>query len=196
LEFVLNKRVEIQQKKSQSRSDLLRAISRLTPGQKSAVSQQLQSHLRELLKNEKGLWGAYRNLNSEPALNWAEVSDQIQWAFPAVTGQQQMQFRASPGRFKFSDLKIEEPVDGLPISAEQLNGVVMPGLGFDSQGHRLGRGGGYYDRYFGGQPEIKKIGVCFSFAFSESLPHEEHDIVCDWVVTEKQCVATGQVRID
>lgn len=189
----MNKCVETQQRKSQLRSDLRHQLSALTDEQKKSASEKIQTHLKELLKNEKGLWGAYQNLNSEPALAWAEISSHIQWAFP-VTDENQMEFRASPSRFKVSDIKIKEPVDGLPVKAEQLNGVVIPALGYDTDGYRLGRGGGYYDRYFGGSSQIKKVGVCFSFALSEELPHEEHDIVCDWIVTEQKCVAAKQSK--
>lgn len=63
--------------------------------------------------------------------------------------------------------------------------VLVPGLLFDKQGNRLGRGKGYYDRYlesFGGL----KIGICFELQLKDLLPVDSHDQKVDWIITEKQ----------
>lgn len=61
--------------------------------------------------------------------------------------------------------------------------VVVPGMAFDRQGHRLGRGKGYYDRFLSRIPNIYKIGVCFPFQMLESIPSESTDVVMDEVIT-------------
>jgi 5-formyltetrahydrofolate cyclo-ligase len=61
--------------------------------------------------------------------------------------------------------------------------VLVPGLAFTRDGHRLGRGGGFYDRLLAGRAnEAVKIGVCFSLQLVESLPVERHDVLTDLVV--------------
>ena len=60
--------------------------------------------------------------------------------------------------------------------------IVVPGVAFDRQGNRIGRGKGYYDRFLQSMPFIKKIGVCFDFQKVESVPAEAHDVVVDIVV--------------
>ncbi|NLG14647.1 MAG: 5-formyltetrahydrofolate cyclo-ligase [Lentisphaerae bacterium] len=60
---------------------------------------------------------------------------------------------------------------------------LVPGLGFDRFGHRLGRGGGYYDRLLGFHRGVR-VGVCYDCQLFASLPHESHDLPVDWVVTE------------
>jgi len=55
-------------------------------------------------------------------------------------------------------------------------------VAFDAEGHRLGRGKGYYDRFLQSLPSVKKIGVCFDFQKVESVPAEAHDVVVDIVV--------------
>jgi 5-formyltetrahydrofolate cyclo-ligase len=61
--------------------------------------------------------------------------------------------------------------------------VVVPGLAFTRDGSRLGRGGGFYDRYLRATPErTVKIGVCFQFQIVESIPCEAHDISMDEIV--------------
>lgn len=74
---------------------------------------------------------------------------------------------------------------GQNVSEEQqFDVVVVPMLGFDSQLHRIGYGGGYYDRFLATQKQSKKIGVCFELGKTEQIPHEPHDVPLDKIVTE------------
>ena len=88
-----------------------------------------------------------------------------------------------------------EPVDRLKdnVSALQLGAVVCPGVAFDAQGGRLGRGGGHYDRFLRwvrGKALI--IGCAFDCQISETpLPREEHDVPMDVVITEKRAFPEG-----
>ncbi|WP_245523414.1 5-formyltetrahydrofolate cyclo-ligase [Spirochaeta thermophila] len=61
--------------------------------------------------------------------------------------------------------------------------VLVPGLGFDRAGRRLGRGGGWYDRLLVG--EARAVGVCFACQVVEAVPEEEHDVRVAYVVTEQ-----------
>ena len=67
---------------------------------------------------------------------------------------------------------------------------LIPGLGFDLAGHRLGRGGGYYDRLLSGATGMK-IGVGYDCQIFDALPFEPHDIGVDYVVTETRIVDCG-----
>ena len=70
--------------------------------------------------------------------------------------------------------------------------VAAPGLVFDRQGNRLGRGKGYYDRFLAGARVAAKcitvIGICLSEQLVESVPREDHDQVLDAVVTEAETI--------
>lgn len=59
---------------------------------------------------------------------------------------------------------------------------IIPGMSFDSEGHRLGRGKGYYDRFLSAHPYIYKIGVCFPFQKKDVIPFDEYDVVMDEVI--------------
>ena len=60
--------------------------------------------------------------------------------------------------------------------------VIVPGMAFDSEGNRLGRGKGYYDKFLC-QVDAYKIGVCFPFQYVGHVPHDEHDICVNEIIT-------------
>lgn len=53
--------------------------------------------------------------------------------------------------------------------------IVVPGLAFDREGHRLGRGRGFYDRYLAKNKFAYKVGCCFKNQIMDSIPYEKHD---------------------
>jgi 5-formyltetrahydrofolate cyclo-ligase len=63
--------------------------------------------------------------------------------------------------------------------------VIVPGVVFDKFGHRIGMGGGYYDRYLKDRKCVN-VGVCFDFQLVEKIPNETHDVPMDIVVTERE----------
>ena len=76
---------------------------------------------------------------------------------------------------------IMEPTGAPFTELSRIDIALIPGLAFDAQGHRLGRGKGYYDRFlsaFKGQT----IGVCFDFQKVAEVPVDAHDVSVDRVV--------------
>ena len=79
----------------------------------------------------------------------------------------------------------KNPTTGVPMGVEEIDLIVTPGLGFDDKGNRLGRAGGYYDRFFASELlNAKKCGFAFSQQIVESVPVEEHDERVDFLVTD------------
>jgi 5,10-methenyltetrahydrofolate synthetase len=67
--------------------------------------------------------------------------------------------------------------------------IIVPMLGFDPESlHRIGYGGGYYDRFLATQSQAKKIGVCFEQGRIDNLPADSHDVQLDLMITEKNCI--------
>ena len=81
---------------------------------------------------------------------------------------------------------LRNPVTGVPMPLEEIDVVVTPGIAFDKNGNRLGRGGSYYDRFFASKKlRAIKCGIAFSEQVIESVPTIEHDIGVDFLVTEE-----------
>ena len=77
---------------------------------------------------------------------------------------------------------IMEPVGERFTDYAAIDVAVVPGMAFDAQGHRLGRGKGYYDRFLAKVPDVYKIGLCFSWQMVDEVPSEANDITMDEVM--------------
>ncbi len=95
--------------------------------------------------------------------------------------------RMAPNRYG-----IPEPVDGRPLRARQLDLLLMPLVGFDLAGRRLGMGGGYYDatlafmRHRRHWRKPRLVGVAYECQRVEALPDDPWDMPLDAVLTEKR----------
>ena len=69
--------------------------------------------------------------------------------------------------------------------------VIVPGLAFDKNYDRLGKGKGYYDRFFEKYDKLNmtKVAICFECQLLESIPHDEHDKKVDIIVTENSVLS-------
>ena len=70
--------------------------------------------------------------------------------------------------------------------AEETALMILPGLAFDRQMHRLGYGGGFYDRYLAAHPHHPTVAPAFSCQLFERIPFEETDICVDRVITAEE----------
>lgn len=148
----------------------------------------LTKHLIDFLKQKTGTWAAFMPIQDEPTLSESvSFCKHIQWVYPLVEGQDLTFWHPnSTNGFRAGYLGILEPdpKNSQPISLAQINGFLIPGLGFDNKGARLGRGKGFYDRVLQKSPG-EKVGVAFSMqVIAEELPCDPWDIYMDALVTD------------
>lgn len=78
-----------------------------------------------------------------------------------------------------------QPKTGSQRPRKKFDVVIVPTLGFDERGYRLGMGGGFYDKFLAAQPKALKIGLAYEQGFiEEGVPTEPYDIPLDIIVTE------------
>ncbi|MCD7867836.1 MAG: 5-formyltetrahydrofolate cyclo-ligase [Clostridiales bacterium] len=80
---------------------------------------------------------------------------------------------------------IPEPASGEIVDWEDAL-MLMPGVAFDPELHRVGYGGGFYDRFLEKHPQVKRVAVAFSFQILPAVPVEETDIFPQAIVTEER----------
>ncbi len=107
--------------------------------------------------------------------------------FPrSVPGRRQLAFaRCDPAELVRGPFGAAEPPPGAAeVDLAEIGCVVVPGVAFSLDGHRLGRGGGHYDATLAAMPGAARIGVAFEVQLVPVLPREPHDAALDAVVTE------------
>jgi 5-formyltetrahydrofolate cyclo-ligase len=89
-----------------------------------------------------------------------------------------------PGAFGI--LEPCDPVD--KVELDVIDVLIVPGLGFDRSGHRLGQGGGYYDALLASRPRAVVVGIAFAVQIVDTIPVEVHDAMVDLIVTENEVI--------
>ena len=90
----------------------------------------------------------------------------------------------APENLSIGAYGISEPTASRPVSAEQIDIAIIPGVAFTRDGYRLGRGKGYYDCYLSRKEfRAETIGICFDHQLLATLPIEPHDRCVNMVVT-------------
>ncbi len=159
----------------------------MTPEQIQAASRQLADLFlaTEQYKNAETIYG-YLPYNQEvrtvPILEQA-LKEGKRVAVPKIYGDE-MKF------IYLSDLNdvekgysgIPEPVDDGPVAEDPTALVLMPGLAFDEKGHRIGYGGGFYDKFLSKEPNHPTVALCYDFQIVEELPVDSYDIPVDCVL--------------
>lgn len=74
------------------------------------------------------------------------------------------------------------------VSIEEIDLIIVPGVGFDENGHRIGHGKGYYDDLLKNSTKASCIGLAFEFQIVDEIPTEKHDLPVDKIVTEERII--------
>ncbi|MFY2763281.1 5-formyltetrahydrofolate cyclo-ligase [Arenimonas sp. MALMAid1274] len=183
---------------------LLRARrAALKPGERLAAADAVARHLGGTpLLREPGYVAGYWAVGGELPLHAVQLrlaSGQV-WCLPLVQDDGSLRFapwRAgdplAPNRYGIPEPAVE-PASTLAPSDMSL--VLLPLLGFDAAGHRLGMGGGYYDRAFAfrrDQPAPPRlVGVGYGCQELPALATEAWDVALDGIVTEHGYRAIGR----
>ncbi|MGH2572406.1 MAG: 5-formyltetrahydrofolate cyclo-ligase [Actinomycetota bacterium] len=84
----------------------------------------------------------------------------------------------------------KEPVNRPPVDPGEVDLAIAPGLAFDRSGHRIGYGGGHYDRYLARlQDDATRVGIAYHVQLLAAVPHGPDDEPLDFVVTDRETIA-------
>ena len=139
----------------------------------------------EAYRQAKTIYG-YLPYNQEvrtvPMLERA-LADGKRVAVPKVYGDRmKFIYMTDLNRVEKGYANIPDPVDDEPVAEDPTAMVLMPGLAFDREGHRIGYGGGFYDKFLAEEPEHPTVALCYGVQMLEKLDTEEFDIPVDLVL--------------
>ncbi len=139
----------------------------------------------ELYRQAKTIYG-YLPYNQEvltiPMLEQA-LKDGKRVAVPKVYGEEmRFLYMEDLSQVAKGYAGIPEPVADGPVADDRSALVLMPGLAFDRQGHRIGYGGGFYDRFLEQEPGHPTLALCYDFQIFPEIHTEAFDIPVDCVL--------------
>ena len=157
------------------------------------ASREICNTLAKSLQTIDGAIMAFLAMHDEPDLdalltNWLRASRPVsaplvQWAEGTMAP---VELRAPLPEVDPNPRAKPRQPNGVVMAQSPPAVVLIPGIAFTSEGSRLGRGGGFYDRFLRTLPKSTlRIGVCFSTQIMPVLPIERHDEPVSFLLTER-----------
>lgn len=177
------------QEKQQLRAERKAARDQLSLSQVQKASLEICAKIQACSWFQQADWVYFyyplgREVNLLPLAQQA-LEQGMQIAFPRVNGDDMDFYQVSSlADFREGAFHIMEPTGKCAIH-EKFPLVLVPGVGFDMHGTRIGYGKGYYDHYFSRYPHCHKIGIAHSVQLVEQLPKGPFDVPMDAIVTEQ-----------
>ena len=176
--------------KRQIRQEIKHRKQGITPAERDRLSRQICRAIESLPGFERVvhlmLYHALPDeVDTRPLLSkWARDK---QLYLPIVDGDDLIVAPYAEGAMKPGAFHIWEPTGTTALDPARLDRIVVPGVAFDRQMNRLGRGKGCYDRLLQQTP-ARKIGICYGLQLVDEIPTEPHDMKMDLIVTENDII--------
>ncbi|MED5551224.1 MAG: 5-formyltetrahydrofolate cyclo-ligase [Actinomycetota bacterium] len=166
---------------------------RVEPEQEA--EEQIVAGLKTFLDQRTGLFLFYRPMRTEISLDG--LADELGWERFAVTRTPQsggLTVHSAAGLTEQHRYGYTQPLeDADEVSLERISVVLVPGLGFDWEGNRLGQGAGYYDELLARIPDrCIRVGVATQGFIFEKLPTEPHDVPMTHLASESGVKAVAK----
>ena len=125
-------------------------------------------------------WPIHNEVDLRPLLT--KYEGQKTFLFP-VTHRRSMEVRPYDGEDMMRKGRMGVPEPQTETWKGPIDLIIVPGVAFDHHRHRIGRGGGYYDKFLAKHVLATKIGVCYDFQLKDRVPHTWRDKRVDRVIT-------------
>ncbi|MGL4524571.1 MAG: 5-formyltetrahydrofolate cyclo-ligase [Spirochaetia bacterium] len=183
--------------KNQWRTQIKQSLKSMPASMRDMYSEQIWGHLfsHSIWKDSSTIL-AYAGMNDEVQTNslYIEVAKSGKTLFlPHIDGREMIYYAIDPGVTKLytHDLGFLQP----PVSQKIYNPteypdalLLAPGLAANSRGYRLGRGGGFYDRFLAPKKQLKnKVVVIFENYLCNFL-EESHDVDFNFILSERALI--------
>lgn len=179
--------------KKELRKQVLAKRDRLTPGQRTSKSREIEERLFSLPEFRSAravlFFASFRSEVDTGTMIRRALAFGKRVALPKVVG-------TGLELFEISDLDkdvtpgawgIPEPHEPRPVRAGEIDLIVVPGAAFDSRGNRLGYGAGFYDKLLAGFRGTT-VALAFEAQIVPQVPADLHDIAVGKIVTEKRVI--------
>lgn len=168
----------------------------LSPAERALSFSAIPSAIKQLLHDQPVI-GSYCSTSSEaPTYGYHKHLTNKLIALPYFESQcAAMAFRIwhPQNTLEAGPHKILQPSQTAKEAVPDL--LLLPLIGFDDHGHRLGQGGGHYDRYCAQNPDAIRIALAWSVQQYPQIPVEQHDRPIDAIITEQGIITPARSRL-
>ena len=189
---------KIQAEKKALRERMLKRRLALAPGKAAEFSRRICRRLGELsfLREARAVFATYPVKNEVdllPLMSSAlDRGQKVVMPFSTEDGLRLCHLASTQGPFENDHLGIPAPAQPRAANEAEIDLLLLPGLAFDSRGHRLGYGRGLLDGLGQRLSKIRRIGVCYACQFLPCVPFDHGDVAVHAVVTEDGFHETGK----
>lgn len=180
----------MREEKNRVRQQMRQNREALTPEERKAKSQAICRHVLRLISNGQTVMiYSAKELEANTAPLIRSLLDRGNPVVVPIIVKADVSLRLSylrdPAVLVPSTFGVREPIGNeIPADPRDIHTIILPMLGFDRKGGRLGYGAGYYDRFLARNPQIRKIGIAFACQETERVPFDKNDIHMNCVITE------------
>ncbi len=170
-------------KKDELRAMLAQKRRILLPGEVAICSEEVVKQILALpaYRHAATVMIYYPVHNEIDLLSLAALSPGKTFLLP-VAHKRSLEIRQYQGEDLLTRGKYGIPVPATATYTGKIDLIIVPGVAFDSAGNRMGRGGGYYDRFLRHYPHTTKIGVGYRFQCVKQLPHDRFDTPLNQII--------------
>jgi len=188
--------MDSQKVKVSLRQELKNLRESLSPAQRAAAAMAAEAKILDLPEWKKAqvvcLYASFKGELPTTQLLHKVLNSEKRCVLPKVNseGQPELYEIKSFQDLELSSLEILEPkINCARINPAHIDFFLVPGIGFDRQGNRLGHGAGFYDRLLAqASPTTFLLGYGYDFQVINAIPHEAHDIVMHAIATPSQII--------
>ena len=188
--------MNLREEKVRLRQELKKLREDLNLSQRESAAIEAESKIFNLSEWKKSqvvcLYASFKGELPTTILVQKVLSSEKKCVLPKVNshGDPELYVVESLQDLELSALEIPEPKKNCPlINPSKIDFFLVPGMGFDRQGNRLGHGSGFYDRLLAqAKPTAFFLGYGYDFQVVHTIPSESHDIVMHAVATPTQII--------
>ncbi|MDE0927271.1 MAG: 5-formyltetrahydrofolate cyclo-ligase [Acidimicrobiales bacterium] len=143
--------------------------------------------------------GTYYGIRGEIDLSALAGQEGPELAFPVTTPEEPLRFIIPNGPLVDGTFGTKEPVTGQEVDPLDMDLVLLPLVGADQQGNRIGHGAGFYDRTFANRQAGKPpflVGVAHSFQVVDALTSQPWDVPLDLIITDTGLAGPGMNHLE
>lgn len=185
-----------QEVKVRLREELKNLRESLSPAQRETAAKAAETKILQLPEWQTAqtvcLYASFKGELPTTQLLKSLLSSKKQCVLPKVNthGLPELYLVKTFADLELSSLEILEPKENCPlINPARIDFFLVPGIGFDRQGNRLGHGSGFYDRLLAqAGPTAFLLGYGYDFQVVNAIPHEAHDIPVHALATPTQII--------